>query len=311
MQLTKLINPLQRYQVPINSLLGKDKFKKLLKNIDKILKKKGLKTSQLSPYIIEITMENGEKRTLGLQNLERKLADIPVDEWTDEISKFFEILTSSVNYEKLAHEDLDTFLNSLRIKFHPVDDVQQFWDNSVYREYVPSLRGVVSFDATKYVFSVSKSIFNELKISPAQAIKRALKNTFSNSKISDEFTPQNNERIRIYAGDDYTATHIIPLRKDWKELRFGKLYAIPSKHIIVTLDITDSIVEDLNQYIGLVLNMHSEEIGPISNNLFWSWQGKQYELEVSMDQGRVVFTPHELFMDEVMNTIGNMSYFID
>lgn len=293
-------------QIPTDGVLSREDFKKFMGFIGKTLDKRGVKYKQIKPYSLEITMPDKETRRLGIQNLERKINRIKRAKWQPVIDNFFNILLRDVDYEEIAKKDPVSFSNSLRIKLHPVDDEKSFWGNSIYEEYLPNIRGVVSMDSSDVVVSVSKSIVEGIGLKADKVLKKALENTLKKSKWSDKVSPMDNSRIEIFAGDDYAATSVIEMSNKWSDLQFGKVFAIPSKHIVTTLTVTDSIIEDLKGFISMVLNMFSTEVGPISKDLYWYWKGDYYLLDVNVEKGKILFEPDEAFMANVVDTIGSI-----
>lgn len=290
--------------IPENSLLGQDKYSTLIKKVKDFLTEKGYRFKQISPYLVEISTNGENSKTIGLQNLERRLIDVPTKDWHEKIKEFFNILSKKIDYELIAEKSPEEFINSLRIKYHLKDEVSKFWENSIYSDDLPDVRGVISYDCKEYVVSVNKQVLENIDI-PLEELKEiAFKNTIKNSKILNILPVAERESVTVFTGDDYVGAHLFEKSAEWKDLRFGKLIAFPSKHVFATLDITDSIIEDLSSFIGLTLNMYATEVGPISENLYWSYKGKYYLLEVSLKDDRVVFTPHQKFMDKVLHPLG-------
>ncbi|MFX0065208.1 MAG: hypothetical protein ACFFC7_23805 [Candidatus Hermodarchaeota archaeon] len=303
-------------------------FLKLVKNA---ITTQGLKV-KIDEGIALVSYPEGRKVRMVLRNLAQECQKHEVADWSKIIEDYtnqilFRIPQTKRPVEKLTDEEIQSMLTVRLVPESYLDSVQD--TNPPVRNHIPSLVTALALDFPEHVQTL-------LQPQSVQALGRSLDELFDigmanirdRNRYPVQIAPIKKskafeqvvdhlmlvagdlvERLMVVTGNHYYVPTYALLFDEYPELvgRFGCLYGIPRRNVLMTYPIEDKeVINAAQKLLRLTEALFYSGPGALSPNMYWYYEKKHYFFHNQQDDKRLIFVPPPEF-SQILNEMNELN----
>lgn len=293
------------------SFLNQDQYDALLAEVTEHINKELKVEFEVSDGVIHLAENPWGIDEIGLDNLARICRGEPLSEYPEIIREHFDSVVAAFRQEKdfneKAHE-LDFVRPYLAVRLYPAEYLRAIpADQAISQPFVGELSRVLVFDLPEHVLNVTPRLAKDWNKELDELMAIAEANVRDKYPVKVEEIPMgpNQDVIRLCTGEHFFVSNVL-LDLDSREGfigKYGSLVAAPNRGMVGVYPINDlSVLGVVQHLLGVIREIYEEEPGPLSNQLFWYYQGEYTVLPHEVRKGKLQFYPPEAFV-RVLNRI--------
>ena len=251
--------------------------------------------------------EDGEsdkrEHSIGLSNLYRRARAAERSEWPGMIREFLDHIAGTFDGPDIPN-DLATIEQQLRPRLgKPFDR-----DAETYPWGIPlpgtglEINLVIDFPNT--MAYVTEKMLETTSQTSDDLLDTALANL--RASTGDDFFEKVSEDLDIFighSGDGYDSARALLIEDLLPESSAGFLLAIPSRDELAVWPVSYAAMSKIHVIKMFAQDNFRDHAYPITDDIFWIWQGTWYRFGITIDEQNVTVTPPEEFL-AVLEQIG-------
>jgi hypothetical protein len=249
--------------------------------------------------VVSTTIEGADVR-LGLGNLEQLCEQLAQDEWARVIERHFDTLFRARAAEQAFNERAARFENVRDLVKLRLYGDGTFPDGAPRREVAPGLYALPCFDLPDTVATISADQLAGWALPDGELERVGLANLRAEAAPPVQEIDLDGVTIHALQGDSYfTASRALLLEEHLPRVALhGALVIVPHRHLVAFhLMETQKAFLAVNKLIPIVMNMHAEKPGPVSDRLYWWRAGVFTEIPARIVGTTLQVTPPPDFVD--------------
>jgi hypothetical protein len=263
----------------------------------------GWQLRRLAHDVAHCTDAEGEERTVGLENLYRRAKRTPRDEWPELIADFLRTINAAE--DEAPPDDLQTAAEHLLFRvgrpLHVEGDDAKVWSQEL--EGTDLVVNLV-IDYPNRMCYVPQKLVDSSGKSGADWLEQAKKNLVARTPADSFLIIHEESGLRMCgAADAYDSSRALILDRLLPESNVaGNLVVLPGRDELLVLPINMNAVPHLHLMKVLADKNYKNAPYPISDEVYWVYQGVWRRFPVEMKSGEVNVYPPAEFM-EVLNSL--------
>ena len=247
----------------------------------------------------------GESLTVGLENLYRRVRRQDRATWPELIAEFLRKVHVSGARDELDRE-LSEVVDRLLLRVGPpfplLQGAAKVWSQPLHDTGL-----VVSLviDHPETMSYVTEDMITRSGAPGEHWLTHALKNLRERTP-SDALEPVHDDSdVRICAqGDAYDSSRALIIGEQLTDVPHGYFLAIPSRDELLVLPVTAKAITTVHLLKLLVIQSHQKAPYPVSEELYWVFQGKWHAFPIEIKGHEVNVRPPPEFV-ALLETINN------
>ncbi|HEY1187743.1 MAG TPA: hypothetical protein VGE74_08805 [Gemmata sp.] len=237
----------------------------------------------------------GDEQYIGLANLYRRAKAAPPDEWPELIDGFLGRLAQAVSAPDIPH-DLNTVADRLRPRLG-----RPFDKRAAHPWGIPlpgtglEITLVVDFPHT--MAFVTDEMLKRSRTRGEDLLDVAVEN-LRNATPADFFdrASPDHDIYLGHTGDSYDAARALIVEELMPDAPAGFWVAIPSRDELAVWPVSFPAIKDVHGLHLFAVENYREHAYPITDDVFWVWQGVWHPF-IALKDGDSVIDPPELFIE--------------
>lgn len=293
-------------QAELTHLISPDDFNAMVMLTVKVLKAKGkINLAYKDGVLSYTTQSDGKDYKVNFLNVVKHALTEDKADWEKTLDEYFERAHAG---EELEEEILEDYLKAkeyLTLRLQPFsmyeeEPEKKLLANLIYKTDLPETYSVLALDLPTRFAILQRAEVEKWQIEDAELFVLAHANL--QSKIEGiEATKYNWDGAECYTlfDRDFSAAYCIDFENNCSNLigPLGSLVGVPCRGSVFIHPI--SAIETFNTGYNKLAEMTSkffdEEVGPISRNIYWFYQGKFVAFEKTLNDGNLIYTiPNDL-----------------
>ncbi len=259
---------------------------------------------QIIDGIVKIPNNDFGLNELGLSNIAQYCKNEGQSKFKDHISGHFETLIRGYEFNKefdLIKTDYNKVKQYIGVRLYNLSYIQQVGlEKTIGKPIGGNLYAMLIYDLPDTVTSVPPKEAEVWNISKQELWNEASNNTLSKYPPNILNRELQGIGFKTVEEDHFFSPNIVFNISNYSELigSKGSLISIPTRHIVIIYPINDlNVVNALNTQIQVTNGVSSKGPGALSNSIFWYNNGELKEQPSKIEEGKLVFTPTEDFVN--------------
>jgi hypothetical protein len=250
--------------------------------------------------------------TFGLQNIAQICQQADRDEWRDLITAHFDSIFDVKDEDSALRVQLDDFKrikSQLRARLYPVDIVNHTTE-IIQRPGPEGTLEVLALDLPTTVRTVSRSEIEGWGLDETDLFSIGRQNLRATGKLKpNTIQLEPGTALTVYTGDPfYAASHALII-DDYipADNKHGMLVGVPKRDILILHAIQNiGAMEAAGAMLQVIVGMHRDGPGSISQNLYWYHEGEYIVLPYELEDQSLRFLPPDDF-SELLDELGEVA----
>lgn len=259
---------------------------------------------QIVDGIVKVLNKDFGLNELGLSNIAQYCKNEGPSKYKEHIAGHFETLIRGYEFNKtfdLIKTDYDKVRKYIGVRLYNQSYIEQIGiDKTVGKSLGGNIYAMLIYDLPDTVTSVPPRETEYWQISIEEIWNNALENSLANYPPNILNRELQGISFKTVEEDHFFSPNIVFNISKFPDLigEKGSLISIPTRHIVIIYPIKDlNVVNALNTQIQVTHGVSSKGPGTLSNSIFWYYNGELKEQPSKIEDGKLVFTPTEDFVN--------------